>query len=77
MAEGESVKMFVGQVPKQMTEVQLLAVFSEFALVDEVKIIRDKETRASRGLIRSSFCMFLLSDRNVLFSKNFVFCIQV
>ncbi|XP_057780093.1 RNA-binding protein BRN1-like isoform X2 [Salvia miltiorrhiza] len=49
MAEGESVKLFVGQVPKQMTEVQLLAVFREFALVDEVKIIRDKETRASRG----------------------------
>ncbi|XP_059438708.1 RNA-binding protein BRN1 isoform X2 [Corylus avellana] len=45
----ESVKLFVGQVPKHMTEVQLLAMFKEFALVDEVNIIKDKATRASRG----------------------------
>ncbi|KAF5744171.1 RNA-binding protein-defense related 1 isoform 2 [Tripterygium wilfordii] len=45
----ESVKLFVGQVPKHMTEAQLLALFKEFALVDEVNIIKDKATRASRG----------------------------
>ncbi|XP_057474522.1 RNA-binding protein BRN1-like isoform X2 [Actinidia eriantha] len=57
MAEGhelrrrseESVKLFVGQVPKNMTESQLLAMFKEFSLVDEVNIIKDKVTRASRG----------------------------
>ncbi|XP_039061878.1 RNA-binding protein BRN1-like isoform X2 [Hibiscus syriacus] len=58
MAEGEKeksttseecVKLFVGQVPKHMTEAQVLAIFNEFALVDEVNIIRDKATRASRG----------------------------
>lgn len=47
--EEDSVKLFVGQVPKHMTEAQLLAMFQEFALVDEVNIIRDKATRASRG----------------------------
>ena len=45
----ESVKLFVGQVPKHMTEAQLLAMFQEFALVDEVNIIKDKVTRVSRG----------------------------
>ncbi|KAJ7972872.1 putative RNA binding protein [Quillaja saponaria] len=45
----ESVKLFVGQVPKHMTEAQLLTMFKEFALVDEVNIIKDKTTRASRG----------------------------
>ncbi|XAR58491.1 hypothetical protein NMG60_11013899 [Bertholletia excelsa] len=45
----ESVKLFVGQVPKHMTEEQLLPMFQEFALVDEVNIIKDKTTRASRG----------------------------
>lgn len=63
MAEGvkenksteESVKLFVGQVPKHMTEPQLLAMFKEFALVDEVNIIKDKTTRASRG----SFFLFI------------------
>ncbi|XP_023004542.1 RNA-binding protein BRN1-like [Cucurbita maxima] len=47
--EEDSVKLFVGQVPKHMTEDQLLAMFQEFALVDEVNIIKDKTTRASRG----------------------------
>lgn len=55
MAEGrkqhsdDTVKLFVGQVPKHMTEQQLIAMFKEFALVDEVNIIKDKATRASRG----------------------------
>ena len=48
-ASEESVKLFVGQVPKHMTETQLLVMFKEFALVDEVNIIKDKATRASRG----------------------------
>ncbi|XP_068660661.1 RNA-binding protein BRN1-like isoform X1 [Aristolochia californica] len=50
----ESVKLFVGQVPKHMTEAQLLALFKEVALVDEVNIIKDKTTKASRG------CCFLI-----------------
>ncbi|XP_074567916.1 RNA-binding protein BRN1-like isoform X2 [Curcuma longa] len=50
----ESVKLFVGQVPKQMSEEELLALFQEVALVDEVSIIKDKVTKASRG------CCFLI-----------------
>ncbi|KAL5202408.1 hypothetical protein ABZP36_013360 [Zizania latifolia] len=50
----ESVKLFVGQVPKQMTEDELTAMFSDVAIVDEVTLIRDKATKASRG------CCFLI-----------------
>ncbi|EPS62944.1 hypothetical protein M569_11844, partial [Genlisea aurea] len=50
----ERVKLFVGQVPKNMSESQLLQLFQESMLVDEVNIIRDRETRASRG------CCFLI-----------------
>lgn len=62
MAEegGESVKLFVGQVPKHMTEAQLLAMFKEFALVDEVNIIKDKATKASRGLSSQIFLSLTL-----------------
>ncbi|KAJ4815044.1 hypothetical protein LUZ62_027610 [Rhynchospora pubera] len=52
--EEDSVKLFVGQVPKHMTEEQLIALFKEVAIVDEVNIIRDKATKASRG------CCFLI-----------------
>lgn len=52
--EEESVKLFVGQIPKHMSESQLLTLFQEFAVVDEVNIIKDKITRASRGFLFSS-----------------------
>ncbi|KAJ8527269.1 hypothetical protein K7X08_029746 [Anisodus acutangulus] len=45
----ESVKLFVGQVPKQMTEEQVMEMFKELAVINEVNIIKDKTTRASRG----------------------------
>ncbi|KAG2619678.1 RNA-binding protein BRN1-like [Panicum virgatum] len=51
-AEGrgrESVKLFVGQVPKQMSEPELAAMFGRVALVDEVTVIRDRATKVSRG----------------------------
>ncbi|KAL8484439.1 hypothetical protein ACS0TY_026933 [Phlomoides rotata] len=63
MAEGESVQLFVGQVPKQMTEPQLLSMFQEFASVVEVNIIKDKATRASRGFVLTSHCMICLNSR--------------
>ncbi|XP_006654325.1 RNA-binding protein BRN1-like [Oryza brachyantha] len=50
----ESVKLFVGQVPKQMTEEELADMFGSVAVVDEVTLIRDKATKASRG------CCFLI-----------------
>ncbi|KAL8151397.1 hypothetical protein V2J09_021205 [Rumex salicifolius] len=45
----DSVKLFVGQVPKHMSEADLLAVFEEVAAVDEVNIIRNKTTKTPRG----------------------------
>ncbi|KAL1188397.1 RNA-binding protein BRN1 [Cardamine amara subsp. amara] len=52
--EEESVKLFVGQIPKHMSESQLLTFLQDFAVVQEVNIIKDKITRASRG------CCFVL-----------------
>jgi len=47
--EEGSVKLFVGQVPKHMTEAEVLAMFREVAAVDEVTVIKDKVTKVSRG----------------------------
>jgi hypothetical protein len=66
----ESVKLFVGQVPKHMTESELLAMFKEFALVDEVNIIKDKATRASRGYF---FFFFSVSIQFNSLSSNLSF----
>jgi CUG-BP- and ETR3-like factor len=70
----ESVKLFVGQVPKHMTEDELLAMFKEFALVDEVNIIKDKTTRVSRGCIlalNSSHSRFAVCNGSC--NPNFLF----
>lgn len=45
----DSVKLFVGQLPKQMSEQQLVEVFSEAGTVHEINIIKDKLTKQSRG----------------------------
>ncbi|KAM0908196.1 hypothetical protein ACQ4PT_015635 [Festuca glaucescens] len=52
--EESAVKLFVGQVPKLMTEAELAAMFRDVAVVDEVTVIRDKATKVSRG------CCFLI-----------------
>lgn len=44
-----SVKLFVGQIPRTMTEQDLAPVFSEVCFVCDITIIRDRATGASRG----------------------------
>ena len=73
----ESVKLFVGQVPKRMTEEEVLAMFKEFALVDEVNIIRDKVSRASRGTNRIQTPISIQIQMCLLPCFGFVFpCLQ-
>jgi hypothetical protein len=61
----DAVKLFVGQLPRQLTEQQLAAVFSEAGTVYEINIIKDKVTKQSRGkrmkfTCSLCFCFFLL-----------------
>ncbi|KAJ4461985.1 putative RNA-binding protein BRN1 [Paratrimastix pyriformis] len=44
-----SVKLFVGQVPKTLDEAALKPIFDEFGQVIEVAVIRDRTTGAHRG----------------------------
>ncbi|KAG6557547.1 hypothetical protein Mapa_000821 [Marchantia paleacea] len=46
---GDAVKLFVGQVPKQLSEQQIAAIFGEAGNVREINIIKDKLTKHSRG----------------------------
>ncbi|CAM6095102.1 unnamed protein product [Calypogeia fissa] len=48
-AAGDVVKLFVGQVPKQLSEQQIAAIFGEAGSVREINIIKDKLTKQSRG----------------------------
>jgi hypothetical protein len=56
----DAVKLFVGQLPRQLTEQQLAAVFSEAGNVYEINIIKDKVTKQSRGKRMKFTCSLCL-----------------
>lgn len=45
----DTIKMFVGQVPKSMDERQLRDMFEEFGRVHSINVLRDKATGISKG----------------------------
>ncbi|XP_024517005.1 RNA-binding protein BRN1-like [Selaginella moellendorffii] len=49
----DAVKLFVGQIPKHLTQEELLPIFEEAGAVFDINIIKDKSTKQSRG------CCFL------------------
>lgn len=49
----DNIKMFVGQVPKDLDENDLRKIFEEFGRVHQINVLRDKYTGSSKG--ESSF----------------------
>lgn len=45
----DTIKMFVGQIPRNMTEQELKQMFEEYGSVYQLNILRDKQTGESKG----------------------------
>ena len=45
----DSIKMFVGQIPRSMDENDLKKMFEEFGEVYQINVLRDKATGQSKG----------------------------
>lgn len=45
----DSIKMFVGQIPRTMDEKDLKQMFEEFGPVYQLNVLRDKTTNQSKG----------------------------
>lgn len=45
----DTIKMFVGQVPKNWWEPELRKLFGQFGRIYSLNVLRDKETNVSRG----------------------------
>jgi hypothetical protein len=45
----DTIKMFVGQVPRTMDESELRGMFEEFGAVHQINVLRDKITGQSKG----------------------------
>lgn len=45
----DNIKMFVGQIPKTLDEIQLKKMFEQFGRVHTINVLRDKVTGVSKG----------------------------
>lgn len=49
--DSDTIKMFVGQVPRSMDENDLRKMFEEYGRVHSINVLRDKATGASKGKV--------------------------
>lgn len=47
--DSDAIKMFVGQIPRNMSEAELKAMFQEYGPVYQLNILRDKQSGESKG----------------------------
>ena len=45
----DTIKMFVGQIPRQMDESELSSLFDSFGAIYQLNVLRDKTTGQSKG----------------------------
>jgi len=62
-----SVKMFVGQIPKTIDETELRQLFEQFGPVYELNILRNSKTNESKGCC---FVRFYTRDAALIAQKN-------
>ena len=48
-ASSDECKMFVGQIPRDWTDIQVRQLFSEFGKINAVNVLRDKRSNLSKG----------------------------
>lgn len=56
----QSIKLFVGQIPRLWSETELLELFSQFGAIFDLQILNDRITGQSRGC---AFVTFQLNER--------------
>lgn len=47
--DSDTIKMFVGQIPRNWNETECRELFEEFGPVYQLNVLRDKNTQNSRG----------------------------
>jgi RNA recognition motif-containing protein len=47
--DSDSIKMFVGQIPRTMTESDLIQMFTEYGSIYQLNILKDKRSGESKG----------------------------
>ena len=65
----DAIKLFIGQIPKSYTDVDLRQLFSIYGAIYELTILREKNTNAHRG---ANLCMYvhMFTVLKAVFFKN-------
>lgn len=59
LPDADSIKMFVGQIPKHMNESELKNLFEKYGRVYQINVLRDKATKQSKGKRKNDYVFWI------------------
>ena len=68
----DTIKMFVGQVPRTMDENELRGMFEEFGPIYQINVLRDKITGQSKGMSTLIIIIVLYKPLHVKIDSGFM-----